>query len=129
MKILFVEDNLDFIEEFSAQLKTLGEVVAFKSSNAARRWLHENKLPLDLVVCDHNILRFEAESNTKATGDEVYRDMRWSGDYPSVPFIHFSYDPCPENYKNKEEDKNFYSLKKESGVNLLKFIEGKGLRK
>lgn len=127
MKILFVEDNAEFIQEFLKQLSVLGEVVVFKSSNAARKWLHFNEEPIDLVVCDHNILRFEEEPDTRAFGTEVYHDLRgYNGS--SVPFIHFSYDPCPEEYKTNG-DANFHSLRKQSGVNLLKFIQEKGLRK
>ena len=117
MKILFVEDTDSWVEEFLPQLQTLGEVCHFKGSNAARRSLDE--IEYDLVVCDHNILRFENEK-TIAYGTEIYKELRWMD--KQIPFIHFSYGPCPEEYR-VEKDSNFYVLKKDNGVNILNFIQ------
>lgn len=116
MKILFVEDTDSWIEEFLPQLQKFGEVCHFKGSNAARRSLDE--IEYDLVVCDHNILRFETEK-TVAYGTEIYQELRWMD--KQIPFIHFSYGPCPEVY-GSEKDSNFYVLKKDNGVNLVEFI-------
>lgn len=116
MKILFIEDTPSWTEEFTPILKKLGEVIHFKSSNAARNWMDENTF--DLVVCDHNILRFETEKRS-AKGTEVYDHLRF--DHPEIPFIHFSYEPCPEIYT--PEDVHFYSLKKESYAKLGELIQ------
>jgi len=126
MKILFVEDNIRNIEIFENQLSHLGQVFVFKSSNKARNWLNDNSLFLDLVVCDHHILRFEGEPNSRAFGNEVYWDLRYLN--PTVPFVHFSAEPCPAEYE-ADEDGNFYSIKKNESVNLLKFILDNGLKK
>ena len=126
MKILLVEDNLRNIEIFEKQLSQLGQVVVFKSSNKARNWLNENSLFLDLVVCDHHILRFEGEPNSRAFGTEVYWELRYLNQ--TVPFIHFSAEPCPEEYES-DGDKNFYSIRKNESVNLLKFISDKVFKK
>lgn len=113
MKILFIEDTASWINEFKPLLETFGEVVHFKSSNAARRWMAENKF--DLVVCDHNILRFETESRS-AYGTEVYHELRFTEETETTPFIHFSYEPCPEDYSTT--DPHFYSLRKDTGAKL-----------
>lgn len=126
MKILLVEDNVSFIEEFCEQLSQIGEVITFKSANSAIKWLHINGNSVDLVVCDHYILRFEEESNSKATGEEIYFELRFS--QKTVPFIHFSTDPCPKLYE-AEKDQNFYSLAKSLDVNLICFINDKKIIK
>ncbi len=117
MKILFIEDNDSWVNEFLPQLQTIADVTHFKGSNAARRSMDETEY--DLIVCDHNILRFEAETRI-AYGTEIYTELRWSG--KETPFIHFSYEPCPELY-NTTQDPKFYSLKKQHGSQLLGLIK------
>lgn len=128
MNILLVEDNEQYLKTFTDQLSKLGNVTAFKSANGTRKFLYDTDIKFDLVVCDHNILRFEAETNSYAQGNEIYEEIRW-GSESDVPFIHFSADPCPEKYDGSKEDKNFYSLKKSSSVDLCQYIHDKILNK
>lgn len=125
MKILFVEDSPQYIQTFLKQLSVLGEVITFKSAHAAINWLDDNVADIDLVVCDHNILCFEQEAMSRATGDEIYFTLRYL--QSKIPFIHFSAFPCPEDYGAKD-DTNFYSLEKHDYVNLLKFIKEQVLK-
>lgn len=117
MKILFVEDSDNWVNEFLPQLKTLGEVTHFKSRNATLCAL-EAEENFDLIVCDHNILMFEKDRMV-ATGTDIYFHCRFSE--INIPFIHFSYEPCPEEYE-ASQDANFYSLKKTQGAKLLDLI-------
>lgn len=119
MKILYIEDQACFFEEGIKELSTIGEVVHFKSSNGARRYLLENEHSLpDLVVCDHQILRFEGETFRKATGDEVYFDLRAVNQ--TIPFLHYSSEPCPEEYNPK--DPHFH-YKKKGTIPLLTWLK------
>ena len=123
MKILFVEDTDIFIERFGKQLKELGEVAHFKSSNAARREMgrEAEDFKFDLVVCDHNILRFEEEYKP-AQGTEIYYHLRYNNERDDIPFIHFSADPCSEKYDAKD-DKNFYMMRKDYSADLVGLIK------
>ena len=123
MRILFVEDTDVFINRFKPQLEKLGEVNHFKSSNGARASMkrvlrdeESEEFNYDLIVCDHNILRFEKEHKT-ARGTEVYHELRrWGSE--TVPFIHFSAAPCPEEY-DANNDSNFYTLGKNYDSDLI----------
>ena len=92
MNILFIEDNHDFINYFKPLLGRFGEISHFKSSNGARKHLKETAAIYDLIICDHNILRFEEGSNKMAQGTEIYLYLRRF--HKEIPFIHFSSDPC-----------------------------------
>ena len=127
MNILLVEDNEGYLAQFTEQLSSLGNVTAFKSANGTRKFLFDTEIKFDLVVCDHNILRFEAERNTHSYGNEIYEEIRW-GMESTIPFVHFSADPCPDKYEGSSEDAQFYSLKKSSSVDLCKFIIEKVLK-
>lgn len=127
MNILLVEDNEQYLEMFTQQLSKLGTVIAFKSSNETRRFLHDSDIKFDLIVCDHNIQRFEADLRSKAYGTEIYYEFRMGLDVPT-PFIHFSVEPCPEKYEESKKDPNFYSLKKSSAVDLYTYIESTVLK-
>lgn len=118
MKILLVEDQASFYEPFIAELSTVAEVIHFKGSNAARRWLYDN-VP-DVVLCDHQILRFEGE-NRRATGDEVYHELRF-GVSETIPFLHFSSEPCPEEYSGSDKDK-FFHFKKKGTISPLEWMK------
>lgn len=118
MKILFVEDTDMFVERFKPQLEELGEVVHFKSSNAARRWMSGNSY--DLIVCDHYILRLE--DSGFATGLEVYNHDRMYNN-TDIPFIHFSSEPCPEQYALKGDDALFWSLEKSYSADLMTLVK------
>ena len=117
MKILFIEDTASWVNEFLPQLQTLGEVTHFKSTRSALNAVESNDY--DLIVCDHNILLFENETR-HSEGREIYLYCRFAG--INTPFIHFSYDPCPELYPS-ENDPHFYSLKKEKGAKLISLIK------
>lgn len=122
MNILFVEDDEVNIIIFTKQLEKFGTVHSFKSSNGARRFLSTTDIVIDLVVCDHNILRFEEDSSRyKATGDEIYEEIRELLEL-STPFVHFSMEPCPDKYYGSKDDSNFYSLRKQSHVDLSPLI-------
>lgn len=128
MNILFVEDNEENLKNFTRQLQTLGTVYAFKSSNGSRKFIADGKVTIDLIVCDHNILRFEEDSGRyMAEGNEVYEEVRDFRDL-KIPFIHFSAEPCPDKYHGSNEDTQFYSMKKEYSVDLVKFINEKVLK-
>lgn len=121
MKILLIEDQACFYEDFIKELSSIAEVVHFKGSNAARRYLFENEAtPPDIIICDHHILRFEEETHRKATGDEIYHDLRMSGNM-TTPFLHFSSDPCPQEY-NTQGDKHFY-FKKKGNISPLQWLK------
>lgn len=127
MKILFVEDTDVFINRYKPMLETLGEVHHYKSSNGARKAIgnEEEGFDFDLIVCDHNILRFEEELKP-ALGNEIYYHIRmWCSE--TVPFIHFSAAPCPEEYDirmlDHSTDKNFHILGKNYDSPLLDLIE------
>lgn len=127
MKILLVEDNLNYIEIFSKQLSALGEVTVFKSLQGTVRWLDDNGSDLDLVVCDHNILSHEDPQSRTVPATDIYFELRFFKN-KTVPFIHFSYEPCPERYIH-QPDAHFYSLEKRDDVNLINFINEKVLKK
>ena len=115
MKILFVEDTDMYVEMYKPQLEKLGEVIHFKSANAALRSFDEHTY--DLIVCDHYILRFEEELNSRAEGNEVYWYTRHSLEL-ETPFIHFSTSPCPKAY-DASDDKNFHSHPKKYEEDML----------
>jgi len=121
MKILYIEDSIEWIRQFLPQLQTLGDVIHFKGTHSALNALDSQTF--DLIVCDHNILLFENES-MHGYGIDIYMHCRFSE--LSTPFIHFSYDPCPEEYPH-ENDKNFYCLKKQNNADLLGLINKIGL--
>lgn len=123
MNIIFIEDNDEFISQFKPQLQTLGIVTHFKSVQSTILFLNTSNTQFDLVVCDHNLLRFETESQGRyATGNEIYDEIRLGLLY-KMPFIHFSYEPCHHEYINSQNDPNFYILKKDANTDLLDFIK------
>lgn len=133
MKILFVEDNNDMVELYKPIFEKLGEVTHFKSSNAARKNLgrEEGKCKYDLIICDHNIQRFEKDSRgLLAQGCEIYLHLRLGLKDDETPFIHFSSDPCPGKYElfykdvtdGSTKDSNFYWLQKEYNSDITKLI-------
>lgn len=118
MKILFVEDTEKMIVAYKPMLEGIGEVLHFKGSNAARKALKDNKF--DLVVCDHQILKFE-HGDYYAEGTQIYQYLR-KRLKSQIPFIHFSVTPCPYKYDLEKKDDNFYCLDKSKGFNITEFI-------
>lgn len=130
MKILLIEDNIEMLNFFKHILIDAGNNVDLATNQTEFvDYLDDNKIhTYDIIICDHNYPYFADESKTGPNGLDAFFEL-FHEQYKGI-FIHFSYDPCPDEYTLKDQENclmTFKSIKKRmdggSASELLEFIQ------